>query len=144
MTTFRYQDRCQGRGVVVDFRRLLTTGDVEKITPRLWRALIQHGGFIAHYDLHGFRTTYRDRLTELLQGECYSLTDPECWARKGYLKESGYADGWSARDVMHAIATVGAELAPMVRAREQTRRDTDEIVLATQLAERHGYKLVQA
>jgi hypothetical protein len=136
----KYQRKYSGRGIVSDFRRLLKTGDVSKLTPRLYHCLTLSGGFIAHYDLNGFRATFDGRLGELLAGEFYPLDNPERWApeRMQHLEDSVYRDGMTAGDIMRAIAEIGAELAPMVRARETAKRRMAEIAA---LRSRYGVTL---
>lgn len=130
MPEFKYLQKRKGARVVADFQRLMETGDVEKITPGLYHALTMHGGFIAHYDIHGFRATFRDDLGALLRGEFYSLTDPARWERDRmqHLEGSGYTDGLSAGDVMRMIARVGARRhASSVKLREQEMRRLAEV-----------------
>jgi hypothetical protein len=136
-TEFRYQDKRKGDGIVKAFQRLLQTGDVQKITPGLYHALTMHGGFIAHFGLHGFRAYYRGRLTELLAGEMDPLTDPDRFRRPA-LEDSGYSDGMSAGDVMRDIATIGKNGGDLVREREARQRAEAEVELARQLAAKHG------
>jgi hypothetical protein len=144
MQAFRYLIKRKGQRVVNDFERLLTTGDVSKITPGLYHALTMHGGFIAHFDIHGFRATYSGKLTDLLRGEYKSLANPESWARdfNTHLEDSGYVDGLSAGDVMRQIARVGARMHATVELRERLERDQAEAELLRQLAERRGMKVV--
>lgn len=137
---FKYQDKRQGDGVVKDFQRLMQTGDVAKITPRLYHALTMHGGFIAHYDIHGFRATYAGRLTELLRGEFQPLTDPDRFNWPA-LEDSGYADGMSAGDVMRDICRVGAAAAEQVRERE---RQANRLAEIAHLCRRYGITAFEA
>jgi hypothetical protein len=140
----KFHRNYSGAGIVADFRRLLTTGDVGKLTPRLYHCLTQSGGFIAHFDIHGFRQTYDGRLTELLAGEMYPLADRLRWERMAHLEDSDYRDGMTAGDVMREVSRVAYELAPMVRAREAEQRANAEVAQAHALAARHGLKVVSA
>lgn len=136
----RFHHNYIGAGIVADFRRLLTTRDMTKLTPRLYNALTLHGGFIAHYSLDGFRATFDGKLGELLAGEFYPLTDPDRFDWPA-LEDSDYRDGMTARDVMRAIAQVGAELAPQVREMERHLRRGAEIA---HLCERYGIDNITA
>jgi hypothetical protein len=129
-----YTHRYNGRGIVADFRRLLKTGDMGKLTPRLYHALTMHGGFIAHFDINGFRATYAGKLSELLRGEFRALTDPDHFNWPA-LEDSVYADGLTAGEIMREIAKVGAEMVETVREREATARRLAEI---SALTERYG------
>lgn len=138
--TFRFQDKRQGQGVVAAFHRMIQSGDIDKLTPALYHALTMHGGFIAHFDINGFRSVYRGRLTELLAGEFYPLDDPGRWTidRMRHLEDSGYADGMSAGDVMRDIATIARNGGELVRRREAEQRVAAEVELAKTLAAKHG------
>jgi hypothetical protein len=138
MTEFRYPINRKGARVVADFERVLETMNVDKITPGLYHALTMHGGFIAHFDIHGFRDVFRGRLTELLAGEFYRLDDVETFERRHDLDDSGYSDGLSAKQVMMMIARVGARHRSQVEFTERTLRNTDEVELVKRLAVKHG------
>lgn len=127
--TFRYPRKQKGDSVVKAFQRLVQTGDVEKITPALYHCLTQSGGFIAHFNLHGFREVYRGRVGELIAGEFYPLDIPARWQvdRMQHLEDSGYADGMSAGDVMRDIATLARNGGGLVRQREETARFDAEV-----------------
>jgi hypothetical protein len=126
MPDFKYLNNRSGAKVVKDFERVLTTGDVEKITPGLYHALTMHGGFIAHFDLPNFRRVFRDDLTSLLRGEIQPLTDPDRF-RWPALEDSGYKDGLSAGDVMRMIARIGARMKSTVELRESEARKLAEV-----------------
>jgi hypothetical protein len=142
-----------GTKVVADFRRLLQTGDVSKITPGLYHALTMHGGFIAHYGIGGFREHFRGDLTELLAGEMYPLTDSWRWGDEDdgsqpgvcdHLRNSVYRDGLTAKDVMRGICKVARELEQTVVARENELRRRAHIALAQQIANEYGVTVTPA
>lgn len=130
----KYHCAYSGRGIVADFRRLLETGDMSKLTPRLYNCLTLSGGFIAYFNIDGFRAHYDGRLTELLRGETQSLTDPARFTWPA-LEDTGYRDGVTAGDVMRAIAKIGAEMEWSVRTRETAQRRMAEVV---HLSQRYG------
>lgn len=43
------------------FKRVIENRDITLIDKRLYQHLYLHCGFIAHYDIHGFRAAYSDR-----------------------------------------------------------------------------------
>lgn len=117
-----FQINRSGRKVVEDFQRLLQTGDMAKLTPGLYYALTQHGGFIAHFDIHGFRATYQDKLSELIEGEMYPLDNTYRWRESmHHLKDSVYTDGMTAHDVMRDISTLADNGRPQIVERESNR-----------------------
>jgi hypothetical protein len=131
-----------GKKVVADFRRLLTSGDWDKFTPGLYHALIQHGGFIAHFSQHGFASHYTGRMTELLDGEFYPLYDEWRWENSAHhLEDSVYKDGMSAGDVMRGICAVANELKDEVMAREQNQRREAHVALMEAIADEYGYEV---
>lgn len=134
---FKYQREINGRPIAADFRRLLETGNMRKLTPRLYYVLTMHGGFIAHYNIDGFRATFDGKLTRLLHGESVRLTDPDRFTWPA-LEESGYKDGLSAGEVIRAIAAIASELEPMVIGRERAAARMAEI---RHLRERYGVTL---
>jgi Protein of unknown function (DUF2958) len=156
---FRYPRKYNGRGVVEDFRRLLDTGDTSKLTPRLYDFLTMSGGFIAHFNLNGFRSTYSGRLSELLDGEMTSFTrhdprespyrerlsgqEPKVYGgapwEGAHLEDSGYKDGLSAADVMAEVCAVACELEDDVRRREEAQRRGERIGAMRAIAEAEGF-----
>lgn len=46
--------------IVNSFRRVFATNDIEKLSPSAYRFIYLASGFIAHYNLYGFRDAYRD------------------------------------------------------------------------------------
>ncbi len=157
---FRYPRKYNGEGIVKDFRRLLETGDVNKLSPRLYDFLTMSGGYIAHFNLGGFRGTYEGKISELLNGEMMSLTshDPRQspyrarlagveeklygggvpWQRS-HLEDSGYKDGLSAADVMAEVCAVACELEYEVRLRERTQRRSERINAMRAIADAEGF-----
>ncbi len=158
---FRYPRKYNGHGVVEDFRRLLDTGDMSKLTPRLYEFLTMSGGFIAHFNLNGFRSTYSGRLSELLDGEMTSFTrhdprespyrerlggqEPKVYGgapwEGAHLEDSGYKDGLSAADVMAEVCAAACELEGDVRRREQTQRRGERIQAMRAIAETEGFSV---
>lgn len=108
-----------GAGVVKDFERLLKTGDMTKLTPRLYHHLIQYSGFIAHYDIHGFRSEYAGRLVPLLHGELEDLRDIDRARRRVDTRGSVYErDGLTAGEVNVRLCEIAIRLYDQVYARE--------------------------
>jgi hypothetical protein len=164
---FRYLRKHQGKGVVGDFRRLLQTGDISKLSPRLCHFLHQSCGYIAHYDLGGFRSTYAGRLSELLDGELYPLAgrDPRESPWREHIEaglgpeqsqrapgplalwehaplfDIGYKDGLSASDVMLQVCSLACEVQGTVRGREDGERRDARLDLMRTIAEREGFEV---
>ena len=45
--------------VIKNFQEVIETKDIGRMTKELYEFLILHCGFIAHYDINGFKATYR-------------------------------------------------------------------------------------
>lgn len=139
---FRYQHKRTGAKVIADFRRLLETGDMSKLTPGLYKTLSLHGGFIAHFNIDGFRHTFDGQLTNLIGGEAHCLTDANDVLYPA-LNDSGYSDDMSAHEVMQGIVEVARELEPVVRERERQAAQQQRLAVLHALAEQEGYTLTK-
>lgn len=108
-----------GAGVAKDFERLLKTGDIAKLTPRLYHHLVQYFGFIAHYDIHGFRSEYAGRLVALLHGEGDDLRDLDRARRRVDYRSSIYErDELTAGQVNISLCEIAVRYYDQVYARE--------------------------
>jgi hypothetical protein len=118
------------------------------------------GGFIAHFNLEGFRGTYDGKLSDLLDGEMTSFTghDPRQspyrarlagqeeklygggapW-QSPHLEDSGYKDGLSAADVMAEVCAVACEMKEKVNQREQAAQRSERIQAMRAIAEAEGF-----
>lgn len=46
--------------IVSSFKKVFATGDIENLTNNAYKYIYLASGFIAHYNLYGFREAYRD------------------------------------------------------------------------------------
>jgi len=46
--------------ILSSFKKVFATGDIENLTNTAYRYIYLASGFIAHYNLYGFRDAYRD------------------------------------------------------------------------------------
>ena len=60
--------------IVSNVKLVFKSGDINKLNGTAYRFIITHMGFIAHYDLYGFRDTYQDlnQFAKALQTSEYS------------------------------------------------------------------------
>jgi hypothetical protein len=136
-----YTEKVQGKGIVAAWRRYLESGDSSKITDALYRFIELKCGYIAHFDLHGFRAYYRDA-AKMLDGELY----PSVWRKGGSggpvaHSASVYTDGLSDQDVYGQMVAIAEELRAMVLERASLAARVDELTVAATLAAKHGFKL---
>jgi hypothetical protein len=147
--------RTSGAGTVQDFRLLLETGDMVHLSPRLYQLLSSSAGFIAHYDIQGFRDVYAGRLGALLDGESCSLVTGRpaitpfaarigalvpapIWERP-HLAEATYKDGLPVGEVLRQVCEVASELQEAVRSREASARREERIGLMRRIAQEEGF-----
>lgn len=136
-----YQINRTGDKVVKDFQHLCQTGDVDKITPGLYRHLILYGGFIAHYSIYGFRDHYRGAVSALLDGESGSLCDSWVWETRTHLKDSVYTDDMTAYDVMQSICKIAQTARAVIAERENEKRREAHIALGQAIANEYNVTL---
>jgi hypothetical protein len=139
--TYVYTEKVQGKSIVAAFRRYLESGDAEKITHPLYHFITMKCGYIAHFDLHGFRSVYADP-ADLLKGEMYA----DVWypdSRNGPIIHSAsvYTDGMTDQEVYRAMVAFAVEYREAVQARSAAERTAAEMERARELALKHGYRL---
>ena len=81
--------------VVKNFRKVIKTHDLSLMHKELYDFLIQYCGFIAHYNIHGFRETYEDPrefegifIRHFDRNHCYFNGGYEC--HNSPYKDTGY------------------------------------------------------
>lgn len=133
-----YLDNRKGSGVVRAFERYLRTADPEKITPALRDYLMmRESGFIAHYDLHGFRRVYADP-ANMLRDLGYS------WG--GFQpthSQYAYTDGMTSVEVRIQMQALVRDLMDEVLTRSSDANRERELAAARELAARHGFELAE-
>ena len=72
----------QSRLIELNIRRVFETADIEALSQSAYHLITQHMGFIAHYDLSGFKGSYDDlrHFAARLQTSEYYYDDP-AWDR---------------------------------------------------------------
>ena len=63
----REYDSPNPKTVLQNVQRVLESQDIDLLQTPAYRILITHCGFIAHYNLEGFRATYKDHLDGFVQ-----------------------------------------------------------------------------
>ena len=63
----RNYDDINPKTVLQNIKRILESQDIGLLQQPAYRILITHCGFIAHYDLNGFKATYRDHLDDFVE-----------------------------------------------------------------------------
>lgn len=131
-----HREQVKGEPIVEAFRRYLETGDSAKITRALYRHL-QGCGYIAHYDIQGFRRVY-DNPAKLLAGERYDST----WTVEGAGTEAWpvehsqhvYTDGLTTGGIHSRMVCIAERMRARVERRSAERQRTEKLALARQIA----------
>lgn len=86
--------------IVNSIDRVMRSGDIEHLTKTAYNFLYQCCGFIAHYNLYGFRDAYKN--TEVLRMNIILNIRPNMWYNFTP-RDSNYAYYMSRRDCYKAI-----------------------------------------
>ena len=84
----REYDSPNPKTVLQNVKRVLENQDIDLLQTPAYRILITHCGFIAHYNLEGFRATYKDHLDDFV----------ESFLRGGEVR---YVDGLTGQPIAH-------------------------------------------
>ena len=127
--------RFAGERVVRQFARYLERADPNQIGPALYDHLMMREGFIAHFDLQGFRHAYREPVV---------LLDELAHAFRPRWVSRVHADGMSDVEVSTRIHALARQHQERVLAEARVRLRERELAEAQRLAARHGYQLERA
>jgi hypothetical protein len=64
--------------IISSFKRVFITGDIENLTNPAYKYIYLASGFIAHYNLYGFRDAYHD--ISLLKRNIIANTQANTWS----------------------------------------------------------------
>jgi hypothetical protein len=136
-----YADKVQGKSIVDAWRRYLQTGDSGKITEALYSFIHMKCGYIAHFNLTGFRSVYADP-ARMLEGELYANVWRE-GGQGGPVEHSAsvYTDGLTDQDVYEQMVEIAETLRADIFARSSNEQRDSELRLAREIAAKYGYSL---
>lgn len=63
--------------ILSSFKRVFATGNIENLTNTAYKYIYLASGFIAHYNLHGFRDAYQD--VSRLRGDILFSAQSNTW-----------------------------------------------------------------
>lgn len=127
----------KGDTVLKQFQSYLQTRDSAKIGRALYDFLMMREGFIAHFDIHGFRATYREPLLLLGELRARLYNGPSVYADGSHVT-SVYADDMTDVQISDGLRVMTKQALPQLeRAYAEGRRAAD-IALVHELADRHG------
>lgn len=123
----------QKKKALESFLRVLETRDLEKMDKNLYNHLHLHCGFIAHYDIHGFRAEYSGQeFRRFVQH--FDQNNPNFF---------GWLMGLDAEygDINRAMVKAATAMAPEIYKELDDQLAAAEVVLCKKLAEKHGLTL---
>lgn len=99
----------QVNSIVNSFRRVFEQGDIDKLTKAAYNFIMLSSGFIAHYDINGFKSVYED--VDLFKQDILSNQRMNQWAnfREG---EPNYDYYMQKRDIYNHICRLIKETVP--------------------------------
>lgn len=128
--------------VVNNVRKVLEARDIGLLRPETYRFITLHMGFIAHYDLGGFKAEYTDlrRLCRNLQTSEYSDGLGNNIAFSVRLHDEGKFED---ADTIHELVLLAREYQEQIGVVFTAYERDREVEQARTLAEKHGYVLVR-
>lgn len=119
------------------FQKVIRSRSIERLDKNLYRHLTQHCGFIAHFDIEGFKAAYRGRSFRRFV-EHFDRNHPNFGGFcPVWVDQPEYAD--INRDMVDFVT---AE-APRIYAELDEMERQAELAALQALAAKHGYRLVK-
>jgi hypothetical protein len=138
------------RSIVNNVNLVFKTKDINKLNKVAYNFIIQHMGFIAHYNLGGFQDVYQDlrKFAKRLQtGELShdldsNMRQADCQERDKWFSNSyGEAYCKSKAEAIRGIVNVARSWGSEINTEFDKREMSSDLEVATALAGKYGYKL---
>jgi hypothetical protein len=100
------------KNIVASVKRVFKTGDISKLTKKAYDHIIQHMGFIAHYNLYGFQAEYSNiqKFAETLMKSENSQNYNYNWhLRARYVRDPFFGNAYGM-DYCHSVADANTEI----------------------------------
>lgn len=133
------------KAVLRNIADVLANQDMNRLEKPAYQILNLHCGFIAHYDLEGFKAVYRDHLDDFVgfflashlgQGWDTWLDNP-----KSYLYEVSYR-GVMLHQIVRDLLAIFRRYKDQTRTVAEARRRAEKMATLNRLAGELGYNLV--
>ena len=137
----REYDRPNPKTVLQNIKRVLESQDIGLLQDPAYRILITHCGFIAHYDLNGFKATYRDHLDDFVQAFLSQMGfgwETFLENKGSYLYDTSY-QGVMLADLVRDLITLFKLHQPGIAWASQARRQATRVAALLREAEALGY-----
>lgn len=130
--------------VLASVERVFKTRDIENLTQTAYNTLYLMSGFIAHYNLHGFRAHYSDVCDlahDILQSS--DSRDAERYVRDPWFQnEYGIVYCQSKTDVYNGLTELASKYAEQLASARNKELHDAELRLAQRLYNEHKHELV--
>lgn len=141
MRSVKFMPAEEKRKVLKQWELFLKSGlEREKFTKLLYNHLIQHCSFIAHYDIHGFYSTY------FVEGEDTVHFLSQFDGRDGIPESVEYhMTGWITNeeygDINCEMVRIASKYIPRLMTASVNKQMVDDVTRAKLLLEKHGIKV---
>lgn len=131
---------------------VLKNQDIAKLNKQTYEFITLHMGFIAHFNLQGFQSSYSDlrllcrklQTAEYSDDKDYNLKTAERYRiDSDFKKWYGPDYNSSITDIIINIVGLVRKYEPIIDVNFDNIQKKEELKLASSLAEKHGYKLVR-
>jgi hypothetical protein len=130
----------QRKRIVNNVRKVFLTKSIDALNKQAYRFITLRMGFIAHYDLYGFRATYEDLrdFALTLQTSEYSR-DRDYQLRGRYTANMVFSDAEVVREIVRIAEVFEPEMVEHFGAIDREH----EVATLKALATKHGFGLVE-
>lgn len=123
--------------IVSNVKSVFKNADINKLRPEAYHFITLHMGFIAHYDIHGFRAEYadlRDFAANLQSSEMSGSRDyNDNWAAE-LVRRGEHETAATIRAIVALARGEGQRIAPLFAQRQRDR----EVAVAEKIASKYG------
>lgn len=119
--------------------RVFKTKNIDNLTLDAYRFLMNMSGFIAHYDINGFKHYYSK--TSDLANDILNSSDsarPAYWISDFFVKSYGMAYCVSKMDTISGVAALAAKHLPVLQDHDDGVSKDMDIATARMLLAKHG------
>lgn len=80
---------CNQKAICNNLKLVFKSNDINKLNNPTYKFVMNMSGFIAHYDLYGFRAEYENRLDDFAVELITGASNPEYWSTKWFIDQYG-------------------------------------------------------
>lgn len=130
----KYMTKEQKKKVFNNFKKVIEKRDINLMKKPLYEHLHLHCGFIAHFDINGFKATYNGQdFRRFVQH--FDRKHPSFYGWSFWVNTDGY------KDINNDMVDLVTAVAPKIYAELDLKVRNAEIRLLKVLAKKHSYKI---